>query len=289
MSQKANGNVLNKIIEVQGKFSAKKRAIAKFILDHHLEAAFLTAAELAQRVRVSEPTAVRFAVDLGYSGYPKFREELQALVQQELTVLDRLQEFHEHFEAEGDPAAQVLLTDIANLENTLKHLDIEQLHRVADRIIGARQVYVLGVRASSSLAQFLGINLKRVLDSVSSVTSSADFFLERLPHLGREDIVIALGFPRYPNEVLRYLRAARQAGVVTVVVTDSILSPLVEWADEVLIARCQIISFVESYAAPISLLGALGTLVSLKLEQKTLTHYQRLEQLWEKHNIFYKG
>lgn len=280
---------LARILKVQNELSGKKRAVAKYVLDQHVEAAFLTATQLARRTDVSEPTVVRFAMELGYPGYAEFREELQVLVQRELTVLDRLREYHEHFEDDDDPATKVLWTDLSNLESTFKGTDVAQLHRVAGRIIDARHVYVIGVRASAVLAEFLEITLKRVLTSVSSVTSSSDFFLEQLPQLGKRDLVIALGFPRYPNEAVRYLRAAKRRGVPTVAITDSQLSPLIGWADEAILAHCRMMAMMESYVAPMSLLGALSTLVGLKLEKERLPQFEALEQLWEEYDVFHKG
>jgi len=284
----SDADLLERILQIQGQLSGKKRTVAKYVLDHHIEAAFLRASDLAKRTDVSEPTVVRFAMDLGYPGYAEFREALQMMVQRELTVLDRLREYHEHVEDEDDPVIKVLWSDMANLESTFKTLNVQQLHRVADRIIEARHIYAIGVRASAVLAQFLEITLKRVLTSISSVTSSADFFLEQLPTLDDRDLVIAFGFPRYPNEVLHYLRASQEMGVPTIAITDSQLSPLAEWADEYLLTRCQMIAMMESYAAPVSLVGALSTLVGLKLEEETLPQFRTLERLWEQYDIFHR-
>lgn len=283
-----DADLLERILQIQDQLSGKKRIVAKYVLDHHIEAAFLRASDLAKRTDVSEPTIVRFAMDLGYPGYAEFRETLQTMVQRELTVLDRLREYHEHVEDEDDPAVKVLGADMANLESTFKTLNVQQLHRVADQIIEARHVYAIGVRASAVLAQFLEILLKRVLTSISSVTSSADFFLEQLPTLDERDLVIAFGFPRYPNEVLHYLQAAKEMGIPTIAITDSQLSPLTEWADEHLLARCQMIAMMESYVAPVSLIGTLSTLVGLKLEEETLPQFRTLEQLWEQYDIFHQ-
>lgn len=261
--------------------------MAKYILDNHVEAAFLTAAELAKKAGVSEPTVVRFATDIGLKGYPELQGEIQDLVQHELTTVNRLKEYHYYLESSEDPAIKTMLIDLRNLEETLHNLDFEQLKEVLLKIIDADKIIIVGLMMFAPLAEYMKMVLKKNLDNVMTVTSSPGLFYEELVHLSKDSLVIGISFPRYSRNIVEYLKAAKKEGIMTVAITDSEFSPLVNYADHVLLTKCRLVSYIDSLTAPISLIGAIGTAVSLKLEQESLNRLEKLEKLWEEHRIFY--
>jgi len=282
------GDLLDLIREHESRLSSKKRAIAKYILDHPIETAFLTARELAQRSGVSEPTVVRFAADLGFKGYPKLREALHWLAQGRLTTVERLKEYHRHLEDSEAPAIKAILMDMHNLEETLHNLDITGVQRVVEEIVTADKIIIIGSRMSSILAEFMRMVLKKSLDcEVTTVTSPSDFFHEELAYSPKKTLVVGIGFPRYTRLTVEYLKMAHDEGFRTVAITDSELSPLVEYADHVLLARYGIISYIDSFTAPFSLISAIGTAVSLRMEPQILKRLERLERMWREHNVFY--
>lgn len=281
-------DVVDLIREHEGRLSSKKRAIAKYIVDHPVEAAFLTAWELAQRTGVSEPTVVRFAMDLGFEGYPEFQERLHHLVQGRLTTIERLKEYHKHLESSRDPAIQALIMDLRNLEETLHRLDLGTVQEVVEEILAAEKIIIIGLRTSQVLAEFMRMALKKSLDSeISLVTSPASLLHEELVHAPKKTLVIGIAFPRYTRMTVEYVKLAHDEGFQTVVLTDSELSPLVEHADHTLLARYGIISYVDSFTAPLSLISAIATAVSLRREAQNLEKLKRLEQMWKAHRVFY--
>ena len=266
--------------------SDKKRQIAKYILDNYTEASFLTAAELARRSSVSEPTVIRLAVDLGYAGFPEMRSALQDKVQGKLTTLSRLKGSH-RFKASKNPAIQSMVTDMSNLENTLHNINVRTLNRVVNRIVQADKVIILGYKMSSCLAQFFQMALKKSIDNTIAVTTSPGQFQEELVFTTEKSVVIAISFPRYTTAVVRNFRMAKQQSVTTIAITDSELSPLVDHATDYLLARCDFVSYIDSFAAAMSLLCAIATAVSIKLEDETLPRLEELEELWEKNEVFF--
>ena len=266
--------------------SDKKKQVAKYIVDNHIETAFLTAAELARRSSVSEPTVIRLATDLGYSGFPEMRAALQDKVQSKLTTLSRLKESH-RFKASTNPAVQSLVTDMKNLQNTLHNLNVRTLNRVVNRIVQADKVIILGYKMSSCLAQFFQMALKKSIDNTVAVTISPGQFQEELVFTTQESAVIAISFPRYTTAVVRDFRMAKQKGLTTIAITDSELSPLVEHATDYLLARCDFVSYIDSFAAVMSLLCAVATAVSIKSETETLPRLEELEKLWEENEVFF--
>jgi len=266
--------------------SDKKRQIAKYILDNYTEVSFLTAAELARRSSVSEPTVIRLATDLGYSGFPEMKTALQDKVQSKLTTLSRLKGSH-HFKASKNPAIQSLVTDMKNLENTLHNINVRTLNRVVNRIVQADKVIILGYRMSSCLAQFFQMALKKSIDNTVAVTTSMGQFQEELVFTTERSVVIAISFPRYTTAVVRNFRMAKQKGVTTVAITDSELSPLINYATDYLLARCDFVSYIDSFAAVMSLLCAIATAVSIKSEDETLPRLEELEELWRENEVFF--
>ena len=266
--------------------SDKKKQVAKYIVDNHIETAFLTAAELAHRSSVSEPTVIRLATDLGYSGFPEMRAALQDKVQSKLTTLSRLKESH-RFKASTNPAVQSLVTDMKNLQNTLHNLNVRTLNRVVNRIVQADKVIILGYKMSTCLAQFFQMALKKSIDNTVAVTISPGQFQEELVFTTQESAVIAISFPRYTTAVVRDFRMAKQKGLTTIAITDSELSPLVEHATDYLLARCDFVSYIDSFAAVMSLLCAVATAVSIKSETETLPRLEELEKLWEENEVFF--
>ncbi|MCK4682792.1 MurR/RpiR family transcriptional regulator [Candidatus Bipolaricaulota bacterium] len=266
--------------------SDKKKQVAKYIVDNYIKVAFLTAAELARRSSVSEPTVIRLAVDLGYAGFPEMRSALQDKVQGKLTTLSRLKGSH-RFKASKNPAVQSLVTDMKNLENTLHNINARTLNRVVNRIVQADKVIILGYKMSSCLAQFFQMALKKSIDNTVAVTTSPGQFQEELVFTTEKSVVIAISFPRYSTAVVRDFRMAKQKGVTTIAITDSELSPLVDHATDYLLARCDFVSYIDSFAAAMSLLCAIATAVSIKSETETLPRLEELEELWEKNEVFF--
>ncbi len=266
--------------------SEKKRQIAKYILDNYTEASFLTAAELARRSSVSEPTVIRLAVDLGYAGFPELRSALQDKVQGKLTTLSRLKGSH-RFKASKNPAIQSMVTDMSNLENTLHNINVRTLNRVVNRIVQADKVIILGYKMSSCLAQFLQMALKKSIDNTVAVTTSPGQFQEELVFTTERSVVISISFPRYTNAAVQDFRMAKQKGVATIVITDSELAPLIDHATDYLLARCDFVSYIDSFAAAMSLLCAIATAVSIKAETETLPRLEELEELWEENEVFF--
>lgn len=267
--------------------SGKKKQVAKYIVDNHVEVAFLTAAELARRSAVSEPTVIRLALELGYSGFPEMRIALQDKVQSKLTTLSRLQKGSKQASASTSPAVKSLITDMKNLENTLHDLNVRTLNRVVKRIVQADKVIIVGYKMSSCLAAFLQMALKKSVDNTVAVTMSTGQFQEELVFATENSLVIGISFPRYTSAIVRDFAMAKKNGIRTVAITDSELSPLVEHADDYLLARCDFVSYIDSFAAAVSLLYAISTTVSIKTEAQTVPRLERLEDMWKENELFF--
>jgi DNA-binding MurR/RpiR family transcriptional regulator len=265
--------------------TGKKRQVAKYILDNFVEASFLTAAQLAERVQVSEPTVIRLACDLGFRGFPELKDALQEEVQAQLTTVQRLRRARR--KSSKAPVVQSLMAEVENLDAVLHSVDVRKLKRVAKRLIDADKVVVIGYKMSSVLADYLSMALKKSIDNNVSVTEATGRFQEELIFAGPKSVVVAISFPRYTMAVVRDFRQAREVGVQTVAITDSELSPLVEYADHFFLAPCRAVSYVDAFGAAIGLLGAIATQVSVMTEDRLIERLAKVERLWEENELFH--
>ncbi len=266
--------------------SEKKRQTAKYILDNSTEAAFLTAAELARRASVSEPTVIRLATDLGFSGYPELQAALQDKLQARLTTVHRLEGSHRYANSKS-PTIQSLLSDMTNLEATLEGLNAKTVQKVLNRLQNADKVIILGYKMSACLAHYFQMALKKTIDNAVAVTSATGAFQEELAYTTDHSVVVAVSFPRYTKAIVRDFRLARTKSATTVAITDSVLSPVVEFADYYLLARCKAISYIDAFAAPLAMLSAISTALSIRKENESLARLQEMETLWEEGEIFF--
>lgn len=270
------------------RLTGKRAALAHFFLEDYQKAAFMTAAEAGEQLKTSPSTVIRFAVSLGYDGYPEFRRHLYQMVQGDLTSTDL---FERHLRRrEPNLLHAVVREEIENLSRLLKDTSLADLDRLAGVIAKAEQVFVIGLRASSALAHYFGYHLGKVHARVVTITHGGGMAFDRLSGSGNAmDVVLASGFPRYPQETLEIVDFARREGLFVGAVTDSVLSPLAKRADVVIPARAEVVSFVDSFCAPQVLLTTLLVLVSMKNQAKTEARLRRFEEIASRQHFFHAG
>lgn len=267
------------------RLSKGQKVIAGYILEHYDKAAFMTAAKLGSTVSVSESTVVRFATELGYEGYPELQKALQELIKTKLTTVQRI-ELSDDFIGDGSVVKSVLKADIENLRASLEKLDPKVFDEVVAKILDARKIYIIGLRSSKTLADFMGFYLNLILDNVRVVSYGVSDIFEQLLRLERGDLLLAISFPRYSKRTVDVLRYAKANGATVVALTDSLFSPLVDEADYTLLAQSNMASFVDSLVAPMSVINALIIAVGLSEKGKTSKSFEKLEQLWNKNDVY---
>ena len=142
----ANENLLIRLNQNYGKLSKGQKRLADFITAHYDQAVSMTAARLGQQVGVSESTTVRFAMQLGYAGYPEFQRALEEMVMNRLNSVQRMQ-FTYGRVPQGEILETVLQSDIEKIKMTLEEVDRSAFERAADTILSARTIYIVGIRS----------------------------------------------------------------------------------------------------------------------------------------------
>ena len=269
-------------------FSKGQRAIANYIMESYDKAAFMTANRLGHTVGVSESTVVRFAMELGYDGYPSMQKAMQEMVVNRLTSVQRITVANDRI-GKQDLLSAVIQADIDKLRQTSETVNRQDFNDTVESILNARRVYILGVRSTAPLANFLGYYLGQMLDTVHIVTASGtSSVFEQIINLDERDVLVAFSFPRYSTSTAQGAEYCRSKGATVVGITDSITSPLGRNCDHVLLAKSDMISLVDSLTAPLSIVNALIVAIASRREKELEKKFSELETVWEKYNVYEK-
>ena len=266
--------------------SKSHKKIAGYILDYYDKAAFMTAVRLARFTDVSESTVVRFAMELGYDGYPEMRRSLQDAMRGKLTSVQRIRVAKDRL-GTGDILKHVLSSDIEQIRQTMEQTDSADFAKAVDAICAARNIYILGLRSSSFLAKFMGFYFDLLFNNSRVISESPDSeVFEQIVRLSEGDLLIAISFPRYSRRTIKTMQYSRTVGAKIIAITDGLASPLTELADITLCARSDMISFLDTLVAPLSLVNALVVAVSEKAPGDLYENFERLERIWEEYGVY---
>lgn len=281
-------NLLTEIESRMADFSKSQRYLASYIIEHYEKAAYMTAAKLGAAVNVSESTVVRFAIEIGFDGYPEMQKALQNYSRNRLTTLQRLDIANDRLG--GDNLLKNVLTqDMDRIRSTLDYVSPEDFDKAIDKIFSAKNIYIFGAMSSNILARFLDNYLQIAFNNVTNVQPiNSSGILQQLIHLNENDVFISISFPRYSNNTLIATAYAKKCGANIISITDSPSSPLAEYADELLLAKSDMMSYADSLVAPLSLINAIIVAVGMRNNESLERNLTKLETLWEENEAYKK-
>lgn len=274
--------------EKEPTFSKGQKRIARYITDSYDKAAFMTANRLGKTVGVSESTVVRFAVDLGFDGYPSMQKAMREMVLNRLTSVQRIEVANNRF-GDQDVVSMVLHSDMEKLRQTSETVSREEFSAAVNAILKAKRVYILGVRSVAPLANFLGYYLNYMFNNVHVLSGlSAGEMFEKIVSVNSNDVVIAFSFPRYSASTTKGARYCRSTGATVIGITDRRESPLGQCSDHVLLAKSDMVSLVDSLVAPLSLVNALIVALAARKEKELSQTFASLERIWDEYDVYEK-
>ncbi|MFY1690439.1 MurR/RpiR family transcriptional regulator [Plantactinospora sp. WMMB782] len=226
-----------------------QRRIAHSLVQHAASAAYLSAAEVAELAKVSQPSVTRFAMALGYDGYPALRRRLR-----EIAAAG-------HGRADlgmpaGNEMQRAIRAEADNLDRLAEQLaDRDGVTAAGTLLAGSRPLVVLGLRAAAPLAGYFAYFAAKVHPDVRVLDSGGTLLTDRLEQATAAGASALLGIvlPRYPRESLDALATARAAGMSVVVISDSAVTPAAEYADIVLPAAVGAQLVFDLHTAPMAL------------------------------------
>ncbi len=279
--------ILRRIVEASDQLTPKQRTLADYVARSYQKVAFMTAKELSLACKVSEATVIRFVNALGFSGYGEFVKLLQGIVNARLTLADRVQLQELERRDEPDVFRQVMLGELSNVKELCQHLDAKTFRQVVRVLTQASRVDVVGGRDSHGLAFYLAWSLQRIRPGVRLLEGTQEFAVDQLTMELDPGALVAVGMARYPNSLINLTRYAKDFGFQVVVITDSVISPLVALSDLSLIAPSQRFGVASYLSAASCLINGLVTEVAQQNPQETKRHQEKLERVYREQRIFY--
>ena len=279
-------SLMQRIERLLPKLSKGQKLIAKYIQTEYGKAAFMTAAKLGETVGVSESTVVRFATELGYSGYPKMQQAMQEMIRDKLTSFQRIEVSQARIGG-GSVIEHVLSSDIDNIKQTIEEISQDDFDKAVRAISNAKTIYIYGLRSSSTLAGFMGYYLNLIFGNVK-VISTADRarLYEELYRTGEEDVMIGITFPRYSHHVSTAMKFAMDRHAKVIAITDSMNSPIAKTSDYVLLARSGMATIVDSLVAPLSIINALIVATVIEKKEDVVKTFKDLEIIWNNYGVY---
>jgi DNA-binding MurR/RpiR family transcriptional regulator len=269
-----------------GGMSKGQKKIASFILEQPEQAAYMTASKLGATVGVSESTVVRFAIELGFAGYPELHRAMQESLQKRLTSVQRVRVANDRIPDES-LLESVLERDAEQIRSTLETIDKDAFASAVEAILSARKIYIIGLRSSFALAEFLDYYLSLVFPNVHLVRNAGGGeIFEQLMKAGEGDVVVAISFPRYSARIVNAVDFATNSGAKVIAITDGPSSPIAGKAFATLSAKSTMVSFADSLVSALSIINALIAAIGKKKEDEISETLARFERVWDEYQVY---
>ena len=282
-------SIIDLINERLPHMSKGHRAIASYIIDSYDKAAYMTAAKLGEETGVSESTVVRFTTELGFDGYPHFQAALKEELKSKLTSVQRL-EYTRRFDDDATAVRDIMKGDMENLKETIASLDDVSMENAVEAILHARKIYIMGLRSSAPLSSFMHFYMTLLFDDVVHIHSnSTNEVFEQIMPIASGDVMIGISFPRYSQRTVNSMEYAKRKGATVLAITDKDNTAMTEYADIKLFAKSSMASFVDSLAAPLSLINALLVTLGMHRREHIRESFESLETLWSQYKVYEAG
>lgn len=276
------GDPLARLREAGPRLTSGQRRIAAYVASHHHDAAFQSAAAIAERCGVSESSVVRFAAALGYDGFPALSRALQSMLKARLTLPERMRQRPRDRAGGATPAEALdvaLERDAANLDEAMRDLDRAAFAATVDALLAARRVFVVGLRGSAHLAALTAVLLGKAGADARALTCGDVGLFDALRDVGAADALLAFSFARYTRRAVDALHLARANGAATIAVTDAPLAPPAGAAEHALVVPVASHAFNHSYVAAVALIDALVLAWASRAEARTLASLESFERV----------
>jgi DNA-binding MurR/RpiR family transcriptional regulator len=285
MDQKSH-ITMEEIIEQHHSLTPKGRILGNYISKNPRKAVFMTTKELANTCHVSEATVVRFVSQLGYKSYGAFQQALRDFVDTELTLLDRT-DMSDMKGPGTDRLSRVVFEEMDNLKHFFETVDMDVLNSVVDFLEKSQSIYIIGSRLSFTFAYYLGWSLTKIRQDVRIIKGSDSTSIDWLTIAAPESLVIIIATTRYPNELIRLGKMVRRLGLTLVVIADSSLCPLTNFAHLSLIAPSKNIPFIGNPTTISCIINYLVLELASRNGGRLKQHQEKLEQAYLENDILF--
>ncbi len=286
MNDSLSHPVITDILTKLDSLSPKAQILGNYIIQKPSKAVFMTTRELAETCNLSEATVTRFVSALGYNGYTDFIRALRDFVNTGLTLPDRadlqedkgqgLEKFH-----------NLVLEELNDLKYLYETIDNEKMKQVVDCISENTCVYVTGSRLSYTFAYYFGWSLSKIRKGTHILKGSDSTAIDILSNAHEKSLVILIATTRYPNELINLSRLVRRLGHTLIVLTDSNISPVIQFANFSLVVPLKSIPFIGNPSNMLCVIKYIVQELASKQGPALQEHQEQLEQVYLENNILF--
>jgi DNA-binding MurR/RpiR family transcriptional regulator len=270
------------ISECYRDLTKSEKQIADFLRKNQEEAAFLSAAEVAQRLDLSEATLVRFARSIGFDSYPAMRELLQENFRRRVTHSARLRSRLDDLREAGDIFEKVTVSEIDYLTQALQTVDRAALHQAVADIMACERLFVFGTGPSVSLVHLMNLRLSRFGKQVIPLTNAGRETIEPMLLMTERDLLFAIGFFDVNPVLETVLDFAGERKCRTILLTDTLGSVIREKVQVILAAKRGPVSAFHSLVVPMTIINALLLEIANQNREAIISNLDQLDQWRER-------
>lgn len=269
--------------------TASQKKVVDYLCSHSEEVIFMTAAQVARRLGISDSTVVRLAPALGFENFKEMKLYLRNQLMDRFDTVSRIERTIDKIDSVGDVLDAVMQADLNNLVRTAELVPKEAFVQTVNILRETGDLQILGLRSAHGLAHFLAMAMHFLGRRAKVLVPDTHDLWGEISLMGASSVLFAISFPRYTKLTIEAAKAAHEAGVTVISLTDSVLSPLAQYSNYVLPACYRIDSLVESHVAALSVLNAVVTGIAFMDGSRAFERLKRLESLWKDKDVYYEA
>jgi len=278
-----SGSVRQRLKDSLSQASKADRAIASFMLAQLGSLPFETAASLAEKVAVSEPTVGRFCRSIGYQSFKDLKDHIkQDLGDRPWLISDRLRDFQLRAQAGEDQLGKGLQLEIAGLVAVYEMAQTPEWKRVVKRIARAQAVFATGFQTERGMAQIFVNQLQYLRERVHLLDLAGGNFAELLVSDAKHSCLMIFEARRYSRMALVLAQEARRLGIPVTLVTDAFCDWGRDVVDEIFIVPTEFNLFWDSTAQMASLANLMVNSVFIELGPEVEGRMNQITSLYNR-------
>ncbi|MCS0789833.1 MurR/RpiR family transcriptional regulator [Cytobacillus firmus] len=267
------------------RLTKRQQIVAKYVSENSEKIAFHTAKELGEITNTSESTVIRFCYTIGFSGYSDLQKHIQdaVLSEKQKEPLKKYRNSTEELSGKQKLIEHILAEDVGYIQKISETIDINTLNAIIKKMVDCENRFVVGFRSSRAPASWLTFSLNIVIGNTHLYRGDTDDSIHIISQISERSLVIAFSFPRYAQETVTFVQAAKKRGASVLVITDDELSPAGIHANYLLKVDTPSPSALKGMPVIFSLLNVLVNGVAVngwekENVQKRLVEYENISQ-----------
>jgi DNA-binding MurR/RpiR family transcriptional regulator len=224
-------DILSDLVKDISNMTKSQQKVADYIIKNPMQAAFSTVDQLAISVGTSTTTIVRLALFFNYSGYAEFQKDLQENLQKMMSPSTKLEKNYKNHYSKSSILNEIVEIQMENFNNTLKNFNEEMVSKAEGFISSANHIYIAGRRSCYGVSHYLYYNLNRIFGNCNLLVDEGGELAEKIQRIKAGDVLIVVTLPRYVKQIVSIAKIAKEKNAKIIAITDSYISPLVQYSD----------------------------------------------------------